>query len=260
MAVTPTSHSVRDGGRHLPKHDSVEVNALNPGTRYTFSIEATGPTGLASTSGPSVTVITQDNQAPSWSDDATITVDWVNAGSAGISWTPATDNVAVQSYDVYLQNAFEQRVDGQTTSVTLTDLSPQSQYTVQVRAFDPAMNQSEDALETSFTTPQAATSALSTQDVFEGLLSHCSFCHDSQPTPFFQALNDFERTVVNNEEFIIPGDPDGSLFIQLLEGNGPAPWVQMPLSGQSFLQLSNAGDTSITMTQIRAWVLHLEEQ
>jgi chitodextrinase len=240
-----------------PPSDSLIVNALNPGTRYSFTVEATGPTGLESTSGPTVTVMTQDSEAPSWPDGAAITLDWVNTGSAGISWDPATDNVAVQSYDVYLQGAFALSVDGQTTDVTLADLNPQSLYTVQVRALDPAMNQSEDALEASFTT-QAATSGLSTQDIFEGLLPHCSFCHESQPTPFFLSLNDFESLVANNEELVLPRDPDGSVFIQILEGNGPAPWVQMPLSGQSFVQLSNAGDTSITMAQIRAWVLHLE--
>ena len=58
---------------------------------------------------------------------------------------------------------------------------------------------------------------------------------------------------------IVAGDPNGSPFIQLLEGNGQGAYSAMPPGRtQSFKERADDGQTDITMAQVRMWVRNLE--
>ena len=54
--------------------------------------------------------------------------------SASVSWRASTDNIKVVGYDLYRDGTLLRTVDGATTSVTLTDLAPNSRYRLAVRA------------------------------------------------------------------------------------------------------------------------------
>ena len=88
-----------------------------------------------------------DTQAPSV--PGSVAASNVTTNSASISWNASTDNVGVTGYDVYVGGS----VVGSTasTSYNLAGLSPNTSYTVAVRAKDAAGNESQPG-STSFTT------------------------------------------------------------------------------------------------------------
>ena len=53
------------------------------------------------------------------------------------------------------------------------------------------------------------------------------------------------------DEHVVPGDPDGSLLVQLLEGTAMGgTFTQMPLS----VKFVDMPDTQISIGEIRAWI------
>ncbi|MGB0591725.1 MAG: fibronectin type III domain-containing protein [Myxococcota bacterium] len=258
-----STYTISQGGEAIgtvtvPEH-SLEVTGLSPAMTYQFSVEATGPTGLVSTGGPTLNVATVDVTAPAWPSDAVITPLALGSTNVELTWPTATDNVEVTGYDLMLGDTVAASVDGQTTSISLSELTPETDYQAHVMAYDAAGNVSTGNPTVAFTT-NAASVGLSTAEVYDGLHPHCSMsaCHGEAGTPFFASLADFEALVVDNIHFVIPGDPDGSVLVKVLEGNGTAPWTQMPLVGPTFQEMANAGETSITVTQIRNWIAHME--
>jgi beta-glucosidase len=59
-----------------------------------------------------------------------------------INWTASTDNVGVQSYRIYQGTSLLATVDGASTSMTISGLNPDTQYTYTVKAVDAAGNES----------------------------------------------------------------------------------------------------------------------
>ena len=90
-----------------------------------------------------------DETAPS--DPTNVAASNVTDSSADITWSASTDNVAVTGYDVYVNGT----LDGSTasTSYSLSGLSPETSYSVGVKAKDAAGNESGEGT-TSFTTTQ----------------------------------------------------------------------------------------------------------
>ena len=136
------------------KFDTVELDAtFTANTRFRFRCNA-------STNGDRVylddIVITScttteptDTEAPS--DPTNVAASNVTDSSADITWSASSDNVAVTGYDVYVNGT----LDGSTasTSYSLTGLSPETSYSVGVKAKDAAGNESGEGT-TSFTTTQ----------------------------------------------------------------------------------------------------------
>src|SRR5690606_33753619 len=81
-----------------------------------------------------------------------------NEGSTSISiaWTASTDNVAVTSYDVYVDGVFEMTVT--TNSATVTNLTPETTYSFTVIAKDAATNESDESTSVEGTTTEAGQS------------------------------------------------------------------------------------------------------
>ncbi|MCW3162652.1 endonuclease [Chryseobacterium oryctis] len=76
------------------------------------------------------------------------------SNSIALSWTAATDNIAVTSYEIYANGILKATVSG--TSTTVTGLAPLTQYTFYVIAKDAAGNsspQSNNAVETTLDGP-----------------------------------------------------------------------------------------------------------
>ncbi|MBN1597793.1 MAG: discoidin domain-containing protein [Bacteroidales bacterium] len=68
-----------------------------------------------------------------------------------LSWGASSDNVSVTQYEILLSGAHEDMVQGTNTSYTISNLNPDTQYTVGVRAYDAAGNIS-GTTETTFRT------------------------------------------------------------------------------------------------------------
>ncbi|HEX6358327.1 endo-1,4-beta-xylanase [Actinophytocola sp.] len=84
----------------------------------------------------------------------------VTATSAGLSWTAATDTggSGLAGYNVYREQGTTDPLLGQSTtnSITLSGLTPNTQYQVYVRARDGAGNLSTPSASATFTTPQGS--------------------------------------------------------------------------------------------------------
>ena len=102
-------------------------------------------------------------------------------------------------------------------------------------------------------TTDAGVPAVGDQEVMNALQAKCSTCHSG----WFQSLNAFQSLVKNSAKLVTPGDPDGSLLILFMEENGPG-LGQMPPgftgNGDSFMDMSNKGETSVTLQEIRDWI------
>ena len=130
---------------------SYSLTALSPATTYSVAVEATDAAGNTSTQASiDVTTLTPpDETVPS--TPTSVASSNVTDSSADITWDASTDNVGVTGYDVYVNGT----LDGSTasTSYSLSGLSPETTYSVGVKAKDAAGNESAEGT-TSFTTTQ----------------------------------------------------------------------------------------------------------
>ncbi len=69
-----------------------------------------------------------------------------------ISWREATDNVGVENYQVYVNGKLASTVTADTTEMTLTDLTENTDYTITIKAIDAAGNESVQNPTAAFTT------------------------------------------------------------------------------------------------------------
>jgi hypothetical protein len=92
----------------------------------------------------------------------------------------------------------------------------------------------------------------------EGLRPICQGCHSSGTRGFFASASAFQNLLVLDPRLVAPGDPDHSELVRLLEGRGTGAYTQMPAVGLSYIARVAAGQATLTMEQIRAWVLALK--
>ncbi len=97
-----------------------------------------------------------DNQAPTAATN--LVASNPTSNSIALSWTAATDNVGVTSYQIYANGNLKTTVSGTTTSTIVSGLSPLTQYTFYVIAKDAFANSS----------PQSTTATETTLDVPAG--------------------------------------------------------------------------------------------
>ncbi|MEC9070871.1 MAG: fibronectin type III domain-containing protein, partial [Myxococcota bacterium] len=151
--VNVTGYEILQDGAQIALVDgnagSFLVEGLSPWTDYTFQVEALDAASNLSTTGPSVTVKTHDEVAPLWPEDATLAVDEVTSTSLNLTWSAAQDDVGVTAYRVFQSGVEVALVADGSTAVTVTGLSPWTDYSFQVEAEDAAANLSEQGPVTS---------------------------------------------------------------------------------------------------------------
>ena len=131
------------------------VTGLTASTAYSFNVRAKDAAGNVSLDSNSVTVttLTPDTTAPT---APTLSASGTTSTTTNLSWTGATDNVAVSGYDV-LRNG---TIIGSTTTATtfaVTGLIASTAYTFNVRAKDAAGNVSVNSNTVSVTTLAVST-------------------------------------------------------------------------------------------------------
>ncbi len=91
-----------------------------------------------------------------------------------------------------------------------------------------------------------------------GLESSCKGCHAEGAKGYFASLAAFEGLLVANPRLVVPGSPESSELIAVLEGRGAGSSPQMPLGAMSFAQLDDAGLTDISLEEIEGWISNLD--
>ncbi len=101
--------------------------------------------------------------------------------------------------------------------------------------------------------------ALTTAQVYEELKGTCAGCHAAgMNKPFFTHLTGFQKLLVEDTAWVVPGNPSASALLALLEGQGQGQYTQMPSTGDTFSKLAAAGRTTINMAELSSWISTLE--
>jgi chitodextrinase len=132
------------------------VTGLTASTAYTFNVRAKDAAGNVSLDSNSVTVTTLNPADTTAPIAPTLSASGTTQTTTNLSWSGATDNVAVTGYDI-LRNG---TIIGSTTTATtfaVTGLTASTAYTFNVRAKDAAGNVSLNSNTVSITTLAVST-------------------------------------------------------------------------------------------------------
>lgn len=141
---------------------TVTISGLEPDEEYAFTVEAKDAAGNWSDDGPSVEIITledddedtdEDTEDPTWDDDSYITATAITTNSVALKWSAADDDVAVVGYKVFYKVDGKEKTKSVTgKTVTITGLEPDEEYTFTVEAKDAEGNWSDDGPSVEVTT------------------------------------------------------------------------------------------------------------
>jgi len=98
---------------------------------------------------------TQDTQAPTTVTN--LAIPSKTTTSISLTWSASTDNIAVTSYDVYMNGSLKSNVNS--TSTTITGLNPSTTYSFYVKAKDAAGNAAANSSTVSGTTNAVTTTS-----------------------------------------------------------------------------------------------------
>jgi hypothetical protein len=97
-----------------------------------------------------------------------------------------------------------------------------------------------------------------TAQIYERLRPDCVACHDAGTNqPFFSSQASFRALLAGNPLYVVPGNPDDSELIKLLQGTGTRTFAQMPTAGEPWAQMSTK---TLSLDDVRAWITTLQVQ
>lgn len=118
-------------------------NGLTPSSNHTYTVRAVDAAGNVSDPSNSLPVTTDppvvDNMPPTAPTNLTVT--GTTSTTVSLSWTASTDNFGVTGYRIF--NGSTPAGTSTTTTFTVGSLTPSTNYTFTVRAFDAAGNESQ---------------------------------------------------------------------------------------------------------------------
>lgn len=142
-----TSESSKLVGRASQNSTSFVDTGLRPMGKYSYRVRSVGGNDGLFSSSKSVTLL-EDIIAPSVPTNLVVVN--LNGSSATLNWTASIDNDLISGYEVFSNSMLVSTVTG--TSFTLTNLSPDTNYSIEVKAVDGRGNHSAPAI-TTFVTP-----------------------------------------------------------------------------------------------------------
>lgn len=96
--------------------------------------------------------------------------------------------------------------------------------------------------------------------IMRALAPNCEGCHNTGVRAYWGSVSSFQNLIVANRKLVVPGDPDGSEFVRLLEGKGTGSFQQMPIGTKSYATLLAEGKAKLPISEVRAWVTNLTTQ
>ncbi|MBP2001376.1 RHS repeat-associated protein [Paenibacillus shirakamiensis] len=121
---------------------SYQVADLKASTDYIFSVRARDAAGNVSARSASLTVRTLDDKEPPTAPSG-LTSSIQSETTINLSWLAAIDNVKVTAYQILNNNIVVGTVNGTETNNKLSELQPNTLYSLTVKAIDAAGNVSE---------------------------------------------------------------------------------------------------------------------
>jgi chitodextrinase len=125
-------------------------SGLTPGQTYTYTVSAYDASRNVSTAAAIQATTIYDITPPTVPTQVKTTV--VSPSEIDLSWQPSTDNIQVSGYNIYQNGNEIATLVGTTTSYASTGLSPQTNYTFNISAYDEVGNTSNESGPVSATT------------------------------------------------------------------------------------------------------------
>jgi endonuclease I/chitodextrinase len=137
-------------------NSTATITSLTPNTSYSFEVEARDMINKSAKSAAITSATIQDIEAPSV--PAALVVSQETDSSFKITWEASSDNVAVTSYEIYLDGA----LSTSTTDLdhTFTGLTTSTSYTASVSAKDGKNNQSAQTTSVNATTTDGSSNGI----------------------------------------------------------------------------------------------------
>lgn len=140
------SYEVVSDGKTVATSDtnSATITGLTPATSYTFAVRAKDRRDNLSPLSAPVTATTVDPASDPTPPTApgNLRSTAKTSSTVTLAWEKATDNVGVAAYDVYEGGKLAKTVAADTTTATISGLSPVTEYSFTVKARDAAENSS----------------------------------------------------------------------------------------------------------------------
>jgi fibronectin type 3 domain-containing protein len=159
--VGVTTYRVRRGGSPIADLDGSTLTyadtGLQGGTQYAYTVTALDAAGHESPASDAVQVTTSDTVAPEAPSGLTANPA-TNPPRVELSWTSASDNIAVTGYRIYRDASATPigTVSGATTSYVDSNVSSNQTYTYTVKAVDGAGNESAASNPATVTMPDTS--------------------------------------------------------------------------------------------------------
>lgn len=90
--------------------------------------------------------------------------------------------------------------------------------------------------------------------LMRALAPSCEGCHLTGVRAYWSSVSSFQNLVVANPALIVPGDPEASEFVRLLDGRGRGAFRQMPIGTKSYADLVRDGTATTSIDEVKAWV------
>jgi chitodextrinase len=128
---------------------SYDMTGLTEATSYAVTVKAKDAANNVSDSSAPLTVTTKDETAPTAPTE--VASSDISPTGFTVSWKAATDNVAVVAYDIHLNDTLIATVNS--IKYSFTGLTPQTNYSVKIKAKDASGNLSTATEAVSVSTP-----------------------------------------------------------------------------------------------------------
>ena len=162
LSWSPASDDVEVVGYRIEMNDlelqttsgealTLELTDLMPVTEYTITVSAEDGAGQRSEK-LSVTFSTLDVDAPTWDEDDRVSVSELGPDRASVSWDIPVGEVA--RYRVFVEpDPYGIPLEVGDAFISLADLTPETEYRVEVLAIGPTSRMSDPTIEMGFMTP-----------------------------------------------------------------------------------------------------------
>jgi chitodextrinase len=236
---------------------SYSDSALNPSTQYSYTVSAYDAAGNNSTQSSALSITTQASQqdttpptVPTGLASMTTT-----STSEQISWSPSTDNVGVTGYNV-LRNG-SQVGTSSATAYTDLELSPSTNYSYTVEAYDAAGNTSAQSTALVITTsapedvtPPSVPTNLSSSNITQTTLtiSWTASTDDTAVTGYNILRNGTQLGTSATTSFNDSGLTANTTYTYTVEAYDAASNTSAQSTGLQVTTQSSSGNAPITMT------------